>query len=124
MTFRPLLYVSQAENLFLMLNMSASGLAYILTTILIASEYPFGWLNTRVNLAVATLCNKQSLPPVLQAQAVALTVAQAFTIAFELWQVAKEGRSIKITSVCGGVAISSAETACVCLESAVRTYLL
>lgn len=29
---------------------------------------------------------------VLQAQAVALTVAQAFTVAFELWQVAKEGR--------------------------------
>lgn len=28
---------------------------------------------------------------VLQAQAVALTVAQAFTVAFELWQVAKEG---------------------------------
>lgn len=109
-----------------MLKMSASGLAYTLTTILIASEYPFGWLNTRVNLAVATLCNKRSLPPVLQAQAVALTVAQAFTIAFELWQVAKEGGSIKITikSVCGGAAISSAETACVCLESALRTYLL
>lgn len=78
-----------------MLNMSASGLAYTLTTILTASEYPFGWLNSRVNLAVATLCSKQSLSPVLQAQAVALTVAQAFTIAFELWQVAKEGRSIK-----------------------------
>lgn len=109
-----------------MLNMSASGLAYILTTILIASEYPFGWLNTRVNLAGATLCNKQSLAPVLQAQAVALTVAQAFTIAFELWQVAKEGRSIKkitIKSVCGGVALSSAETARVCRESALRTYL-
>lgn len=28
----------------------------------------------------------------LQAQAVALTVAQAFTVAFELWQVAKEGK--------------------------------
>lgn len=33
----------------------------------------------------------QRLLSVLQAQAVALTVAQAFTIAFELWQVAKEG---------------------------------
>lgn len=36
--------------------------------------------------------NKVCFSPVLQAQAVALTVAQAFTVAFELWQVAKEGR--------------------------------
>lgn len=35
------------------------------------------------------------VPSAPQAQAVALTVAQAFTIAFELWQVAKEGESIK-----------------------------
>lgn len=40
---------------------------------------------------LAKPCNKV-FPLVLQAQAVALTVAQAFTIAFELWQVAKEGR--------------------------------
>lgn len=32
------------------------------------------------------------MSPVAQAQAVALTVAQAFTVAFELWQEAKEGR--------------------------------
>lgn len=36
-----------------------------------------------------TLMSSFLLP---QAQAVALTVAQAFTVAFELWQVAKEGR--------------------------------
>lgn len=37
----------------------------------------------------------------LQAQAVALTVAQAFTVAFELWQVAKEGSHLvfKLTHV-------------------------
>lgn len=35
---------------------------------------------------------KVCFSPVFQAQAVALTVAQAFTVAFELWQVAKEGR--------------------------------
>ena len=39
-----------------------------------------------------SLCYKVCFPPSLQAQAVALTVAQAFTVAFELWQVAKEGR--------------------------------
>lgn len=39
----------------------------------------------------ATLYIK-ALPSVLQAQAVALTVAQAFTVAFELWHGAKEGR--------------------------------
>lgn len=33
--------------------------------------------------------------PVAQAQAVALTVAQAFTVAFELWQEAKEGRKLR-----------------------------
>uniref|UniRef100_A0A3Q1GLF5 Low density lipoprotein receptor adaptor protein 1a n=1 Tax=Acanthochromis polyacanthus TaxID=80966 RepID=A0A3Q1GLF5_9TELE len=36
----------------------------------------------------AYLCSKRKV-----AQAVALTVAQAFTVAFELWQVAKEGRN-------------------------------
>uniref|UniRef100_A0A3Q4G5F1 Low density lipoprotein receptor adaptor protein 1a n=1 Tax=Neolamprologus brichardi TaxID=32507 RepID=A0A3Q4G5F1_NEOBR len=35
----------------------------------------------------AYLCSKRKV-----AQAVALTVAQAFTVAFELWQVSKEGR--------------------------------
>uniref|UniRef100_G3P320 Low density lipoprotein receptor adaptor protein 1a n=1 Tax=Gasterosteus aculeatus aculeatus TaxID=481459 RepID=G3P320_GASAC len=38
----------------------------------------------------AFLCPKRKV-----AQAVALTVAQAFTLAFELWQVAKEGRRAK-----------------------------
>lgn len=33
--------------------------------------------------------------PLAQAQAVALTVAQAFTVAFELWQEAKEGRKVQ-----------------------------
>lgn len=33
--------------------------------------------------------------PAAQAQAVALTVAQAFTVAFELWQEAKEGRKLR-----------------------------
>lgn len=32
--------------------------------------------------------------PFAQAQAVALTVAQAFTVAFELWQEAKEGKKL------------------------------
>lgn len=35
-----------------------------------------------------------ALFPVAQAQAVALTVAQAFTVAFELWQEAKDGRKL------------------------------
>ena len=39
---------------------------------------------------LALLCIKACFS-LLQAQAVALTVAQAFTLAFEIWQVAKEG---------------------------------
>lgn len=39
--------------------------------------------------------------PVFQAQAVTLTVAQAFKVAFEFWQVSKEGELCSDT-VCGG----------------------
>uniref|UniRef100_A0A3Q3CFS4 Low density lipoprotein receptor adaptor protein 1a n=1 Tax=Haplochromis burtoni TaxID=8153 RepID=A0A3Q3CFS4_HAPBU len=60
----------------------------------------------------AYLCSKRKV-----AQAVALTVAQAFTVAFELWQVSKEGRhhtllhsspgnDTHIGTVCGGVVLS------------------
>uniref|UniRef100_A0A665UFK8 Low density lipoprotein receptor adaptor protein 1a n=1 Tax=Echeneis naucrates TaxID=173247 RepID=A0A665UFK8_ECHNA len=41
----------------------------------------------------AYLCPKKKV-----AQAVALTVAQAFTVAFELWQVAKEGKAKSVKS--------------------------
>lgn len=43
-----------------------------------------------------------------QAQAVALTVAQAFTVAFELWQEAKEGRKPRR---CRVSSLSAAESA-------------
>lgn len=49
--------------------------------------------------AFQTCCylpDKAPLPtplPVFQAQAVTLTVAQAFKVAFEFWQVSKEGES-------------------------------
>lgn len=46
------------------------------------------------SLFLVTVSYKVNFSPVLQAQAVALTVAQAFTVAFELWQVAKEGRHL------------------------------
>ncbi|XP_016532699.1 low density lipoprotein receptor adapter protein 1-A-like [Poecilia formosa] len=44
-----------------------------------------------------------------QAQAVALTVAQAFTVAFELWQVAKEGVRVKSGSAGEGSSSSHSE---------------
>lgn len=80
--------------------------------------------------SLAKLGNKVCCPFVLQAQAVALTVAQAFTIAFELWQVAKEGRhkhpphlgnqtkkkNQKTIPVCGGVVISVTETVFVLIQ--------
>lgn len=37
--------------------------------------------------------------PVFQAQAVTLTVAQAFKVAFEFWQVSKEGESSLLSFV-------------------------
>lgn len=39
------------------------------------------------------LCPSPPSLPVFQAQAVTLTVAQAFKVAFEFWQVSKEGES-------------------------------
>ena len=76
-------------SLWHMLNISASDGAYQF----------LDWANTLLSVTengqhlFAMLCNKVCFPSVLQAQAVALTVAQAFTVAFELWQVAKEGRN-------------------------------
>lgn len=40
--------------------------------------------------------------PVFQAQAVTLTVAQAFKVAFEFWQVSKEGEPCSQTLCVGG----------------------
>lgn len=37
-----------------------------------------------------------------QAQAVTLTVAQAFKVAFEFWQVSKEGETLHLHCGCGG----------------------
>nr|XP_033492082.1 low density lipoprotein receptor adapter protein 1-B-like [Epinephelus lanceolatus] len=48
--------------------------------------------------------------PALQAQAVALTVAQAFTVAFELWQVAKEEKGKRVKSGSAGEASSSSHS--------------
>lgn len=45
--------------------------------------------------------------PVFQAQAVTLTVAQAFKVAFEFWQVSKEGES---SSWALGVTLAEAGT--------------
>uniref|UniRef100_A0A3B4ZYT2 Low density lipoprotein receptor adapter protein 1-A-like n=1 Tax=Stegastes partitus TaxID=144197 RepID=A0A3B4ZYT2_9TELE len=79
----------------------------------------------------AYLCSKRKV-----AQAVALTVAQAFTVAFELWQVAKEGKmtndmhthQFTQALVFGGVVLSASETARVCSKSALirqgRRYLV
>ncbi|XP_038155711.1 low density lipoprotein receptor adapter protein 1a isoform X2 [Cyprinodon tularosa] len=50
----------------------------------------------------AYLCSKRKV-----AQAVALTVAQAFTVAFELWQVAKEEKGERVKSGSAGDASSS-----------------
>ncbi|XP_068189248.1 low density lipoprotein receptor adapter protein 1a isoform X2 [Antennarius striatus] len=50
----------------------------------------------------AYLCSKRKV-----AQAVALTVAQAFTVAFELWQVAKEEKGNRVKSGSAGEASSS-----------------
>ncbi|XP_054592838.1 low density lipoprotein receptor adapter protein 1-B isoform X2 [Nothobranchius furzeri] len=50
----------------------------------------------------AYLCSKRKV-----AQAVALTVAQAFTVAFELWQVAKEEKGGRVKSGSAGDASSS-----------------
>ncbi|XP_075867540.1 low density lipoprotein receptor adapter protein 1a isoform X1 [Nelusetta ayraudi] len=53
----------------------------------------------------AYLCPKRKV-----AQAVALTVAQAFTIAFELWQVAKEEKGKRAKSGSAGEASSSSHS--------------
>ncbi|MEQ2169300.1 hypothetical protein GOODEAATRI_023768, partial [Goodea atripinnis] len=53
----------------------------------------------------AYLCSKRKL-----AQAVALTVAQAFTVAFELWQVAKEEKGGRMKSGSAGDASSSSHS--------------
>uniref|UniRef100_H3CV50 Low density lipoprotein receptor adaptor protein 1a n=1 Tax=Tetraodon nigroviridis TaxID=99883 RepID=H3CV50_TETNG len=50
----------------------------------------------------AYLCSKKKV-----AQAVALTVAQAFTVAFELWQEAKEEKGKRVKSGSAGEASSS-----------------
>lgn len=48
--------------------------------------------------------------PFIQAQAVALTVAQAFTVAFELWQEAKEEKGKRVKSGSAGDASSSSHS--------------
>ncbi|XP_056299595.1 low density lipoprotein receptor adapter protein 1a isoform X2 [Pseudoliparis swirei] len=53
----------------------------------------------------AYLCPKRKV-----AQAVALTVAQAFSVAFELWQVAKEEKGKRAKSGSAGEASSSSES--------------
>ncbi|XP_038580146.1 low density lipoprotein receptor adapter protein 1a isoform X3 [Micropterus salmoides] len=53
----------------------------------------------------AYLCSKRKV-----AQAVALTVAQAFTVAFELWQVAKEEKGKRAKSGSAGEASSSSHS--------------
>ncbi|XP_017276487.1 low density lipoprotein receptor adapter protein 1a isoform X1 [Kryptolebias marmoratus] len=53
----------------------------------------------------AYLCSKRKV-----AQAVALTVAQAFTVAFELWQVAKEEKGKRVKSGSAGEAGSSSHS--------------
>ncbi|KAK2830106.1 hypothetical protein Q5P01_018037 [Channa striata] len=53
----------------------------------------------------AYLCSKRKV-----AQAVALTVAQAFTIAFELWQVAKEEKGKRVKSGSAGETSSSSHS--------------
>ncbi|KAM4540060.1 low density lipoprotein receptor adapter protein 1a [Odontesthes bonariensis] len=53
----------------------------------------------------AYLCSKRK-----EAQAVALTVAQAFTVAFELWQVAKEEKGKRVKSGSAGDASSSSHS--------------
>ncbi|XP_038821809.1 low density lipoprotein receptor adapter protein 1-A-like isoform X1 [Salvelinus namaycush] len=53
----------------------------------------------------AYLCPKRKV-----AQAVTLTVAQAFRVAFELWQVAKEEEEKRVKSSSAGEATSSAES--------------
>ncbi|XP_069032843.1 low density lipoprotein receptor adapter protein 1a isoform X1 [Embiotoca jacksoni] len=53
----------------------------------------------------AYLCSKRKM-----AQAVALTVAQAFTVAFELWQVAKEEKEKRVKSGSAGEASSSSHS--------------
>ncbi|KAK5599630.1 Low density lipoprotein receptor adapter protein 1-B [Crenichthys baileyi] len=53
----------------------------------------------------AYLCSKRKV-----AQAVALTVAQAFTVAFELWQVAKEEKGGRMKSGSAGDASSSSHS--------------
>ncbi|XP_072226641.1 low density lipoprotein receptor adapter protein 1a [Leuresthes tenuis] len=53
----------------------------------------------------AYLCSKRKV-----AQAVALTVAQAFTVAFELWQVAKEEKGKRVKSGSAGDASSSSHS--------------
>ncbi|XP_060949086.1 low density lipoprotein receptor adapter protein 1a [Limanda limanda] len=53
----------------------------------------------------AYLCSKRKV-----AQAVALTVAQAFTVAFELWQVAKEEKGKRGTSGSAGETSSSSHS--------------
>ncbi|XP_014885753.1 low density lipoprotein receptor adapter protein 1-B-like isoform X1 [Poecilia latipinna] len=53
----------------------------------------------------AYLCSKRKV-----AQAVALTVAQAFTVAFELWQVAKEGKGVRVKSGSAGEGSSSSHS--------------
>ncbi|XP_068432388.1 low density lipoprotein receptor adapter protein 1a isoform X1 [Clinocottus analis] len=53
----------------------------------------------------AYLCSKRKV-----AQAVALTVAQAFTVAFELWQVAKEEKGKRVKSGSAGEASSSSRS--------------
>ncbi|XP_030002391.1 low density lipoprotein receptor adapter protein 1a isoform X2 [Sphaeramia orbicularis] len=53
----------------------------------------------------AYLCSKRKV-----AQAVALTVAQAFTVAFELWQVAKEEKGKRVKSGSAGEASNSSDS--------------
>ncbi|XP_039676032.1 low density lipoprotein receptor adapter protein 1a isoform X2 [Perca fluviatilis] len=53
----------------------------------------------------AYLCSKRKV-----AQAVALTVAQAFTVAFELWQVAKEEKGKRVKSGSAGDGSSSSHS--------------
>ncbi|MEQ2205570.1 hypothetical protein XENOCAPTIV_003748 [Xenoophorus captivus] len=50
------------------------------------------------------------MPASATAQAVALTVAQAFTLAFELWQVAKEEKGGRMKSGYAGDASSSSHS--------------
>lgn len=60
------------------------------------SEPVMGWAPPALQFILAFAANTHPSPPsfpVFQAQAVTLTVAQAFKVAFEFWQASKEGES-------------------------------